>query len=86
MKETLANYIVTKKKTKNGKVYTSPRIYLPTKLTSDSGFPFKGDTKVLIRIKGRKLIVEKASKRVLEKYGVTSEERSKQIIKKETVS
>lgn len=70
MKEVLANYIVTKKLTKKGKVYNSPRIYLPTKLTSDSSFPFKGDrVKVRVRIKGRHLIVEKASKRILEKLG-----------------
>ncbi|MEM2122353.1 MAG: hypothetical protein QXE79_01825 [Candidatus Bathyarchaeia archaeon] len=43
--------------------YRSPRIYLPTRLTDDSSFPFKEDEKLKVRIWGRKLIVEKYVKK-----------------------
>ncbi len=70
MKETVAKYVVTKKRGKGGKVYGSPRIYLPTKLTSDSSFPLRGDlVRVHIKIRGRGLLIEKASRRVLRKFG-----------------
>jgi len=70
MKEALANYVVTKKRTKAGKVYDSPRIYLPTKLTSDSNFPFKEDiVRIHVKVKRKQLIVRKASKRILQKLG-----------------
>jgi hypothetical protein len=47
---------------------------LPTKLAEDSRFPFRGDeVYVLVKIKGKKLIVQKASKWVLAKYGVKAE-------------
>ena len=45
-----------------GTVYRSPRIYLPTKLTDDSSFPFKDGDLLSIRVDGRKLIVQKAHK------------------------
>jgi hypothetical protein len=70
MKEALANYVVTKKRTKAGKVYDSPRIYLPTKLTSDSNFPFKEDiVRIQVKVKRRQLVIKKASKRILQKLG-----------------
>ena len=70
MKEALANYVVTKKRTKAGKVYDSPRIYLPTKLTSDSNFPFKTDVvRIQVKVKQRQLVIKKASKRILQKLG-----------------
>lgn len=73
MKEALAKFILSKKKVK-GKTYVSPRIYIPTKLASDSSFPFRGDeVYVLVKVKGKKLIVQRASKRILAKYGVEEE-------------
>ena len=70
MKEALAKFVLSKKNVK-GKTYFSPRIYIPTKLASDSRFPFRGDeVYVVIKVKGKKLIVQKASKKALAKYGV----------------
>ncbi|MEM3678024.1 MAG: hypothetical protein QW176_07760 [Candidatus Bathyarchaeia archaeon] len=43
--------------------YRSPRIYLSTRLTDDSSFPFKEGEKLRVRISGRKLVVEKYPKR-----------------------
>ncbi len=45
-----------------GTMYRSPRIYLPTKLTDDSSFPFKEGDLLTIRVDGRKLVVQRASK------------------------
>jgi hypothetical protein len=44
-------------------IYRSPRIYLPTKLTDDSLFPFKEGDKLKTKITGHKLIVEKIIKK-----------------------
>ena len=74
MKEALARFVLSKKQVKN-RVYSSPRIYLPTKLVYDSSFPFKGDeVLVLVKIKGKKLVVQKATKRVLMKYNKLQEQ------------
>ena len=43
-------------------VYRSPRIYLPTKLTDDSMFPFKEDDLLLVKIDGRKLVIQRIRK------------------------
>jgi len=68
--EVLANYVATKKMGKNGKTYESPRIYLPTKLTCDSGFPLAGGTvRVRVRVEGRRILVERASKKDLQRFG-----------------
>jgi len=77
--EVLANYAATRKRGKNGKTYESPRIYLPTKLTCDSGFPFSGRTvRVRIRVEGRRVIVERASRKDLERFDeVTAPPRRK---------
>ena len=70
MLEVLANYVPTRKKGKKGRTYESPRIYLPTKLTSDSAFPFRGKiVRVRVKVEGRRLVVERASKKDLERYG-----------------
>ena len=45
-----------------GTTYRSPRIYLPTKLTDDSSFPFKEGDILSIKVDGRKLIVQRAQK------------------------
>jgi len=62
----LTKYSIAKKKGKSGSIYRSPRIYLPTKLTDDSTFPFKGEENVLVRISARRLIVEKVPKKMRE--------------------
>ena len=49
-----------------GTLYRSPRIYLPTKLTDDSSFPFKEGDLLTIRVDGRKLIVQRAQKSALQ--------------------
>jgi len=79
MKEAVAKFILSKRLVKNGKYYTSPRIYLPTKLTQDSSFPFKGDDiPIYVKIKGRKLIIQRASRQTLLKYGKLEEKALKQ--------
>jgi len=76
--EVLANYVATRKRGKNGKMYESPRIYLPTKLTCDSGFPMHGRlVRVRVRVAGKRLLVEKASKKDLEKFGELPAKRAK---------
>ncbi|HZY95286.1 MAG TPA: hypothetical protein VFE98_10610 [Candidatus Bathyarchaeia archaeon] len=40
-------------------VYRSPRIYLPTKLTDDSSFPFREGDLVSVKVDGRRLVVQK---------------------------
>ena len=70
MLEVLANYVATRKRGKNGKTYESPRIYLPTKLTCDSGFPMPGKlVRVRVRVVGGRLLIEKASRKDLERFG-----------------
>jgi len=62
----LTKYSIAKKKGKSGAIYRSPRIYLPTKLTDDSTFPFKDEEDVLVRISARRLLVEKVPKKLRE--------------------
>jgi hypothetical protein len=70
MKEAVASFVVTKKRMQNGRVYESPRIYLPTKLTTDSSFPFLGaSNKLYVRVAGKRLLVERAPKEVLKRFG-----------------
>jgi len=66
LKEALARFTLTKKRMKTGKNYTSPKIYLPTKLVNDSAFPFKQDDMVVaVKVKGRRLIIQKATPQTL---------------------
>lgn len=77
MKECVTRFVMAKKRAKNGRVYFSPRIYLPTGLVNDSSFPFRGDSlKVYVKVKGKQLFVKKASKGVLEKFGEWSSENA----------
>jgi hypothetical protein len=70
MKEAVASFVVTKKRMQNGRVYESPRIYLPTKLTTDSNFPFvKGSVKLYVRVAGKRLVVERAPRMILKRFG-----------------
>ncbi len=63
VKKILTRFSVAKKPARSeGIVYRSPRIYLPTKLTDDSSFPFKEGDLLSIKVDGRKLIVQRAQK------------------------
>ncbi len=43
---------------------------MPTKLTCDSGFPLGGETvRVKVRVQGRRILVERASRKDLERFG-----------------
>jgi hypothetical protein len=76
--EVLANYVATRKRGNNGKTYESPRIYLPTRLTSDSGFPLSGRlVRVRVKVEGRRLFIEKASKKDLGRFGELPRKRTK---------
>ena len=52
--------VVTKSGKRKGSIYRSPRIYLPTKLTDDSMFPFIGGDRIRIEVDGKRLIVSHA--------------------------
>ena len=70
VREALAKFKMSKKVSPDGAAYFSPRLYLPMKLVSDSSFPFRNEElQVLVKIRGRRLIVEKPSTRTLEKLG-----------------
>jgi hypothetical protein len=70
VKKVLTRFAVAKKPARSeGTQYRSPRIYLPTKLTDDSIFPFKEGDLLSIRVDGRKLIVQKAQKTILQASG-----------------
>ena len=63
VKKIVTKFAVAKKKSgREGNVYRSPRIYLPTKLTDDSRFPLREDDLISIRVDGRRIIVQRASK------------------------
>lgn len=60
VKKILTRFAVAKKNADAGDaVYRSPRIYLPTKLTDDSVFPFKEGDLLLVKVDGRKLVVQR---------------------------
>ena len=70
MKEAVASFVVTKKRMPDGRIYESPRIYLPTKLTTDSTFPFtKGTLRLYVRVSGKRLLVERAGPIMLKRFG-----------------
>jgi hypothetical protein len=58
--KTTVRLTIVRKKNKEGELsYRSPRIYLPTKLTDDSSFPFREGQSLIARVLGDKLVVEK---------------------------
>jgi hypothetical protein len=58
VKRILTKISVAEKKGKQkGIVYRSPRIYLPTKLTDDSMFPFIGGQLIEVKVAGNKLVI-----------------------------
>lgn len=63
VKKIITKFAVAKKLARaDGTTYRSPRIYLPTKLTDDSSFPFKEGDLLSIKVDGRKLVVQRAPK------------------------
>ncbi|TMI55944.1 hypothetical protein E6H15_02290 [Candidatus Bathyarchaeota archaeon] len=63
VKKIVTSFAVAKKIAKSGEaVYRSPRIYLPTKLTDDSVFPFKEGDLLMVKVDGRRLIVQRVRK------------------------
>jgi len=52
--------VAEKKGGRKGTVYRSPRIYLPTKLTDDSMFPFIGGQLIEVKIAGSRLVISSA--------------------------
>jgi len=52
--------VVTKMGRRRGSIYRSPRIYLPTKLTDDSMFPFSGGERVKVEVVKDRLVVSRA--------------------------
>ena len=67
VKKILTRFAVAKKPARSeGTQYRSPRIYLPTKLTDDSSFPFREGDLLSIRVNGRKLIVQRAQRNILQ--------------------
>ena len=77
VKKIITRFAVAKKLARSeGIVYRSPRIYLPTKLTDDSSFPFKDGDLLTIKVDGRKLVVLRAQK-VRAAEAATQEARQK---------
>jgi hypothetical protein len=50
---------VAKKKVGKGRAYEAFTIYLPSVLVRDSAFPFKPKDKLVVKIQGERLLVEK---------------------------
>jgi len=66
VKKILTKFAVAKKAARlEGMTYRSPRIYLPTKLTDDSSFPFKEGDIIAVKIDGRKLVVQRGPRTIL---------------------
>lgn len=70
VKKILTRFAVAKKSAGNGDtVYRSPRIYLPTKLTDDSSFPFKEGDILSVRVDGRRVVIQRMRRAVGERNG-----------------
>jgi hypothetical protein len=66
VKKIVTKFAVAKKAARlEGMTYRSPRIYLPTKLTDDSTFPFKEGDVIAVKIDGRKLVVQRAPRAIV---------------------
>ena len=70
VKKILTRFAVAKKAAGSGdSVYRSPRIYLPTKLTDDSSFPFKEGDILSVKVDGRKVMIQRVSRAVGQRNG-----------------
>ena len=65
--------ITRKAARKLGSFYRSPRIYLSTKLTDDSIFPFREGDLLLVRIIGRRLVIQRISPKRAHSLGERNE-------------
>ena len=71
-KKILTRFAVAKKAAESGDtVYRSPRIYLPTKLTDDSSFPFKEGDILSVKVDGRKVMIHRVSRAVSQRNGTS---------------
>jgi hypothetical protein len=71
VKRILTRLAVAKKPSGNGDtVYRSPRIYLPTKLTDDSSFPFKEGDILSVKVDGRKVMIQRLRRAIDQRNGV----------------
>ncbi len=72
VKKILTRFAVAKKAAESGDtVYRSPRIYLPTKLTDDSSFPFKEGDILSVKVDGRKVMIQRVSRAVSQGNGTS---------------
>ena len=72
VKKILTRFAVAKKAAESGDtVYRSPRIYLPTKLTDDSSFPFKEGDSLSVKVDGRKVMIQRVSRAVSQRDGTS---------------
>ena len=72
VKKILTRFAVAKKAAESGDtVYRSPRIYLPTKLTDDSSFPFKEGDILSVKVDGRKVMIQRVSRSVSQRNGTS---------------
>ena len=63
VKKILTKLAVAKKAAPTGEnTYRSPRIYLPTRLTDDSSFPFKEGDLLAVTVDGRQLVIQRVQK------------------------
>ncbi len=63
VKKILTRFAVAKKQSRSkDSIYRSPRIYLPTKLTDDSVFPFREGDILSVRVDGRRLVIQRMQK------------------------
>ena len=77
VKKILTRFAVAKKSAGNGDtVYRSPRIYLPTKLTDDSSFPFREGDVLSVKVDGRKLMIQRV-RRAMDQRNSAGELRQK---------
>lgn len=77
VKKVLTKFAVAKKTGQTGEaVYRSPRIYLPTKLTDDSVFPFKEGDLLMVKVDGRKLVVQRVRKTLADTHNSSKSEEA----------
>ncbi|MGQ9478868.1 MAG: hypothetical protein ACUVQ0_02455 [Thermoproteota archaeon] len=55
-------YILAKKL--GGKEYSAVMLYLPSKIVNDSAFPFKRNSRLVVKIVSSKLVIENEKSRV----------------------
>src|SRR5438094_10619479 len=70
VKKILTRFAVAKKPARSERTqYRSPRIYLPTKLTDDSSFPFKEGDLLSVKVDGRKVMIQRVRRGIDQRNG-----------------